>query len=478
MLLRATCAQLMAFPGPKPEVSAGHKVSRDRRTYTFTIRKGFRFNTGEPVTARSYERALIRVLSPAMRVEDAELLAEQFVGGSAFHEGLASKLTGVTANGRTLVFRLTRPWPQLLYDLAVPGRWGCPVPARLPIDPEGVGAPLPGSGPYYISRYVPGRAAVLVRNPLYRGSRPHHVARFEVDLTTTLLTTAQRVIEGKADLAFPVPPQVKDLVRRYGVNRRRLFFFPSPEFGPRMIGLNSRRSLFRNNPELRRAVNYAIDRRALIRVGAGAASPIVSPADHFLTPAVPGFRNVRIYPPGGDLRKARALAKGHTRSGKAVFYVSEQLPLILAQARLVQAGLRKIGIRAEIRTFPHGVFLKKLGTPGEPFDLAMSFGFATGYPDHTLLNFMFQRRYLPPAECCNWFGFTSRRFDRQLAQASRLSGAARSRLYGRLDVELARAAPAVPFSLSKQAVLVSSRAGCHRFDRPLFDLASVCLVQR
>jgi len=253
MVLRPTCAQLMAFPGPKPEVSAGYpKRSPDRRTYTFTIRKGFRFNTGEPVTAQSYARAITRFLSPAMRVEDVAELAERFVGGRAFNEGTELKLRGVAATGRTLVFRLTRPWPHLPYELATPTLF-CPVPARLPIVAEG--APLPGSGPYYVSRFVPGRKIVLARNRLYRGSRPQHVDRFDVDLTSTLETTTQRVIQGRADFAIAAASQFKPLGRRYGINRRRFFTFLSPESGPRILALNSRRGLVRNNAALRRAVN-------------------------------------------------------------------------------------------------------------------------------------------------------------------------------------------------------------------------------
>ena len=474
MILRPTCAQLMAFPGPRPEVAKGYpKVSRDRLTYTFTIREGFRFNTGEPVTAQNFAHAIRRVLSPATRAELAELLADQFVGGRDFHEGKETTLRGVVATERTLVLKLTRPWPQLLHDLANPG-WFCPVPALLPLDPEGVGAPLPGSGPYYISGFVPSREVVLARNPLYRGGRPQHVDSFVIDLTSTLETTTQRVVEGKADLAFAAASQFNQLARRYGVNRSQFFVFTSPEGGPRMLVLNSRRPLFRDNPRLRRAVNFAIDRQALAAaVGRYAASP----TDQFLSPYAAGFRDARIYPLRGDVRKARALARGNTRSGKAVFYSSELFPFQVAQTKLIQASLRQIGIEAEIKTFPHPVFLRKVFTPGEPFDIANSIGFVPGYPDHTLLNCMFHGRFIPPGQGCNAFYFNSARYNRLLDRAERLVGPARYRLYGRLDIELARdAAPAVPYLLPNTGVLASRRAGCHRFSRPLFDLATVCLT--
>ena len=81
--MRAT----VAFPGPKPEAATAYpNISRDRRTYTFTIRKGLFFNTGERVTARSFARAFERFLDSRMRVRGAEDYARRFVGGREFFD--------------------------------------------------------------------------------------------------------------------------------------------------------------------------------------------------------------------------------------------------------------------------------------------------------------------------------------------------------------------------------------------------------
>src|SRR5439155_8162408 len=75
-VLTATCARLMANldkPAPEgtrlvPEAATGYPaVSRDGQTYTFTIRQGIRFNTGEAVTAQSFAHAIERVLDPATK---------------------------------------------------------------------------------------------------------------------------------------------------------------------------------------------------------------------------------------------------------------------------------------------------------------------------------------------------------------------------------------------------------------------------
>ena len=45
-----------------PEVAAGLPVvSRDGKTYTFTIRTGFQFSNGQPVTANSFKLAVDRL---------------------------------------------------------------------------------------------------------------------------------------------------------------------------------------------------------------------------------------------------------------------------------------------------------------------------------------------------------------------------------------------------------------------------------
>src|SRR5690242_12273847 len=69
VVLRPACATLMAYPDvPLPEglrlvpdIAAGYpRVSKDRKTYTFTVRKGLRFSNGLRLTAASFARAIDR----------------------------------------------------------------------------------------------------------------------------------------------------------------------------------------------------------------------------------------------------------------------------------------------------------------------------------------------------------------------------------------------------------------------------------
>ncbi len=137
----------------------------------------------------------------------------------------------------------------------------------------------------------------------------------------------------------------RGLAKKYGVNKSRFFVKPGLSF--RGYALNTSRPLFRDNPRLRRAVNFAIDRSAL--EGGGGRGEIT---DQYLPAAMPGFKDAHIYPlRRPDLRRARALARGNTRGGKAVLYTLD-FPQTLVYARIVRRNLAKIGLDVQVKGLP------------------------------------------------------------------------------------------------------------------------------
>ena len=450
-----------------PELAEGFpRVSNGGRTYVFVVRKGFRFSTGAPVTAGDVAASVRR----ALQLKDSFWAVDfmNVVGARAFSMGRASTLRGLTVKGRRISFRLTKPQP----DFGSVAGGLCVLPAGLRLDPEGVRAPVPSAGPYRLASYVPGRRIVVVRNPFYGGSRPHHVDRFEVTIVQDQTGLVDAVERGTYDYAWVSPsvlsPHVPTLVARYGVNRDR--FFVRPGRGIELLVLNASRPLFRNNPRLRRAVNFAIDRNALVREVGGRFH---TPADQYMEPHQHAFRDARIYPFHPDLKQAKALARGHLRGRKAVFYTWAD-PLGAAYGAIVSANLKKIGIDVEVKAFPTQLTFELLPKRGEPFDIGF-IRFLGATPDTPNLHNFFDGRTLDQPEHRNWSHFNSPTINRRLDQVSRLTGRAFNRAYGQLDVTLARDyAPAVAFAYMNERTLVSARAGCV-VTNPFFDLAAVCL---
>ena len=473
LLLDATCAKLVNYPDQNapaglravPEAAARNfRISNNGRKYTFRIRPGFRFSDKTKLTARSFQRAIERLADPDME-SPAAFVAEyvqEFVGADQVLAGKTTKLSGVVANGNELVIRLKRRVPDFIARLAMP--FFCAVPPDLPANPEGA-REYASAGPYYVDEYLPGRRVTLQQNPYYGGKRPQRVNRFEVTFTSTGIEVVDKIEAGTADWGWISTPawtaRGEELMRKYRPSRSpsRLRIRPSPELY--YYVLNARRGIFRSNAPLRRAVNFAVNRALLVKLqGVGVASA----ADQYLPPAMPGFKDARIYPSRPNLARALKLAKGQRRGRKVVLYTAPA-DIRRAEAQVVKANLARIGLQVEIRQFAN--LEQKISTPNEPYDMAWS-GWAADYPDpYGVLNVVLGDRPY----------FKSPTYTRRLQRASRLGGTKRYREYAKLDAQLAdKVAPLLVYMTRDVPTLVSRQVEprCIKL-RPGLDLAAVCL---
>src|SRR6266851_581275 len=465
--LDASCALLLRG-ATKPEVATGQPTVTDGgKTYTFRLRKTFRFNTGTQVTAASFSHALDRALTPAMQSPAAPLFAD-IVGADEVAAGKASHASGIEAHGHTLRIHLTQAVPDFPARLTVTS--ACAVPPSLPAVPEAVTAPLSGAGPYYIAEYVPGRTLVLRRNPFYKGTRPHRVDRVVVTIVDSDQTALDALARGAADWGDISDASLVDTLEPSA--RARLRVLTSPGNGVRYVVMNTSWPEFRNNVPLRRAVNFALDRPALLQARGGSLAGKVT--DHYLPSGFPGFRHVRLYPlQHPDLARARTLARGHTRGGTAVMYAQSSGPSV-EEAKIVKTDLARIGIDVEIRSFPGEQFFQRLFTPGEPYDLALAGWFPDYQDPYDFLNSLLDGRQLTIPNSPNLSRVNSPGYNRLLARAAQLRGPSRYQTYGKLDVQLARdAAPLAAYMELNNVTIVSRHAGCLVQRR--VDLAAVCL---
>jgi peptide/nickel transport system substrate-binding protein len=479
-VLDTTCARLMAHPDKPPpegfrlvpEVARDDPtISRDGKTYTFRLRDGFRFSDGTRVRASAFARAINRTLMPGVRSTAAQYTRD-IAGAADVQSGKAQSAAGVIARGNTLVVRFTRP--VLDFAAKTASTAFCAVPPTLPSDPEGIGA-FPSAGPYYVSEYRPGERLRLRRNRFYGGTRPHHVDGFDVDLhATSPQEVLDRVERGEADWGYVRGTlyfeRGRELAAKYGLSR----FYVRPGYSMSYIAINSSRPLFHDNPKLRRAVNYAISRRAVADAAGGPLARELS--DQYLPPGLPGFRDAEIYRfEGGDLERARELARGNTRDGKVSLYVTD-FPQPRAVGQVVKQALEALGLDVQVTLLPlhaaSSAYLGRLGDPNEPWDLAPVIWTPDFIDPYGYINLLFDSQFVGGT---NLSRFESSKYDRLMRRAARLRGTERYRAYAALDVRLARdAAPLISTGVFNEATLVSPRVGCVVL-RPTLDLTAACL---
>ncbi|MEZ5979599.1 MAG: ABC transporter substrate-binding protein [Planctomycetota bacterium] len=163
------------------------QVSDDGHTVRIELRDDVRFEddpcfpggAGRTVVADDVVFSLVRIADPANASSHWSTFEGRVVGLDAYREqrresGVAPDLAppaieGLRAvDGRTVEFRLVRPWPQLVFALA---HLSTAVVAREAVATYGgdLGLHPVGTGPYRLRSFDPDVRVVLERSPSYRG---------------------------------------------------------------------------------------------------------------------------------------------------------------------------------------------------------------------------------------------------------------------------------------------------------------------
>lgn len=445
-------------------------VSRDRRTYVFELRDGLRFSNGAPVRAAHFAFALARGYRPELRSPNRLM---PIVGARAIMDGKETALAGVRASGSKLTVTLERPDPTFLHHLShVPA-----IPLGLPAPPGGMKEPVPSAGPYQIEEHPGGVRAR--RNPHWnRKAIPWRPARFDAIEWIVGGSDEQRVAmveRGELDLVYVGASELaRDLGRRYGVNDERFFVKPLPNTW--FVAFNHARPLFRGNATLRRAINHALDRPQLVRQ----FGPLGGRrTDQFLPPSLPGVTDADLYPlKGAEMAKARELARGALRGGKAIMY-NRTGPLGTLLAQVIAANLAQIGLELEVRTFEPPVMFDRMSRSDEPWDLSV-YGTLFAFDPGAWLVGMLHGRSIRLEGGRNT-GLNLTRFDdpvwnRRIDAANRLDAEDRLTALGRLEQQLMReAAPVAPFMNITWRMFVSRRVGCFTWHAEGYvDFVALC----
>jgi ABC-type transport system substrate-binding protein/tRNA A-37 threonylcarbamoyl transferase component Bud32 len=480
-MLYATCAKLLNYPDAsgsegaqlRPEIAAAMPtVSHDGRTYTFRIRPGFRFSppSDETVTAETFRHTIDRQIATSPKDVGLDRYVADIVGAKAFYAGRATHVAGLSVRDNQLSITLVKPVGDLPTRVAMPEF--CPVPRSVPVRGGG-DRPIPSAGPYYIASSL-GPRSVLLPNPNYQGPRLRRSARIVVQGDVPEAKAISLADHGRVDvIATSVagellsPGGVIDRrARTSSTLREQYHVYQAPIFD--YFVFNTRRPLFRN-ARLRRAVDYALDRRALASAFGDSA------ADRVVPPAVPGYPAARIFPLSPHLVAARKLAAGGTRH--ALLYICGDARE-RRMAEIVRRNLAPIGIGVSV--------LEDDQCPDNPSTAAKSrradMFLVSGWPfteaderdpSQVLDQVLREGAYGKPLPSPGW---DERPFRRRLGQAQSLRGPTRVAAYRRLADDFTRTGPIAVFGSWVWSEYFSPRLDCKVFqgEYGVLDLGALC----
>lgn len=489
-LLYDTCVNLLNYPDKagsaglqlQPEAaSAMPTVTNNGKTYTFNVPPGkFHFNTGQPVTAATFQYTLDRDLNPKQASPMVNFLGQYVVGASSY-KGVGH-VSGIQVQGNKLIINLTKQYATIIPVVATP--FACAVPIGTPINSKGQNT-VPGAGPYYVASYTPNKSVVLKRNPNYHGTRPHYLN--EIDVSQLQIDENQGLLEVKNGTLDYCPDcvtaaQTQSLYQSYGPGSTAASsgdqrYFVSPNVEVDYYAFNTSPGKALDNPLVREAINYAVDRT---HTGAQLGYKIETPTDKILPPGMPGASDEQsIYPNSPDLSKAKSLMKqsGVKTPLNLVVYSTSACPACTNRMTILQQDLKPLGITITVKTFVRAVQFQQEGIKPGKMDISDE-GWLMDFPDpYDFINVLLNGEAIPATNGVNFSYFNVPKYNQAMDKAATLVGNARYTAYGQLATQMFRDDPPwAAFGNRNNTDFFSARVGCTVY-QPVYgmDYATMCI---
>jgi peptide/nickel transport system substrate-binding protein len=300
-------------------------------TWEFKLRRGVKFHDGEPFDARAVKFSVDRALDPKTK----------WVGAGSFRPVKSV----IVVDDYTVRIITDRPWPLLPRYMPFFGPWIVP-PQYIEKYGEDAFARRPvGTGPYRLVSWARDDRVELAANPSYWAGPP----RISRVIFRTIPSEPSRLAEllaGSVDLINLVSPEVYDAIRRSPRNK----LVASPSAGIYFVPFNLV-NIPRERPladkRVRQAINFAIDRKAIINgVMHGGVFPLATFCIGFSLGC-----DTSIAPFSYDPQKARSLLREAGYANGVDFTISttdggypEDRNISLA----VADQLNKVGIRTRV----------------------------------------------------------------------------------------------------------------------------------
>ncbi len=450
-VIRNTYDQLVA-PAPggkangsnvKPMLATSWTANADKTQYTFTLRDGVKFASGNPLTARDVAYSLNRVL-------DLDACAAFVVTG-----GLSGNITKVKATGdNTVTVTLKKADPIFLETIS--SRAASIIDSKLLDEHGGPGKKgarwlathTAGSGPFTLAAYEPDSQIVLApRADYWRGTpKPGKVnIKIVTDPSTLKVLTSSRQV----DMAYGIQP--KDLTSLKASGSKILSY---PSQFVTYIGLVSDKKPL-DDVRVRQALTYAFPTEDIIKAfGFGQATAFAGP----IPPAMPYYPKPKGL--GHDPAKAKQLLAAAGVSNLSLTLVVQSGQSTHEQiATVLQDAYREVGVTLKIQTLGSSAFTDRVyNYKAQSF--IIDDGPTVNDPGYLL---SYQARC---GDSFNWVRYCDKGVDAQLEQARfEIDDAKRGDLYRQIDEKLIKDAPYIEVMAENHTIVsVPSLSGYTYYD--------------
>lgn len=384
---------------PVPALAESYSISPDGLVYEFKLRAGVKFHDGTNFDAAAVKANFDRALNPERPASRASYFK------------MIDRIEVV--DPLTVRFVLKTPTGGFLARLAMSAAaMVCPSYLAKYAENKGLTNRACGTGPYTLVEANPAARVVVKKNPSYRIAGLPKLDGITWMPVVEASTRAAMLKTGEADVISSVPLEAfASLQAEPGLVVQEV-----PALMQKHLDLNNYHKPF-NDPRVRQAVNYAINKDALIKVALRGHGTV---AEGLYTKDYPGAAKLGPWP--YDPKKARELlAQAGYPNGFETTLWSEYNDATAAKTvQFIAQQLRQVGIRVKTQLLEPGIrseLIYDVDGPAASTSRMVLSGWSGGTVDPDLvLRSLLDSREMPP-KFFNTAYYNNPAFDKLIDEA-------------------------------------------------------------
>jgi len=370
-----------------PCIAESWTSSRDNLKWVFYLKKGVKFHNGREVIADDFVYSFTRILKINSKSETSSFLL-RIKGAKEFVDGKAPYIAGLVARGKyKLEITLGQPFPPFIAVLAMVNFSVVPR-EEIELYGKEFGKHPVGSGPFVFDHWIPDKEIVLKANKDYHEGRPYlDRVNFMIFSGSSADNMFKEFENDKLDDSL-VPINKRHYILE---NPDKFILLHRPSLNIRMFVMNNRLYPF-NNKLVRKALNYAIDKKTLSeKIGKGRLIPAVG----FLPPGMAGYQEDDTNYPYNPEEARKLLKKAGFPEGKGLpvlqFWSSVKSKALLEEDKVIKRYLGNVGVKVHFNYLTDWPFFKKLMTKGKLPVFKYSWSADVPDPDNILSSLFYSK---------------------------------------------------------------------------------------
>jgi oligopeptide transport system substrate-binding protein len=435
-----------------PSLAKRWDISADGLRYTFYLRDDVYFHNNEAFpNGKGRKMTAADIVYSLGRITDKATASS----GAWIFNGRVDSLRGFTAlNDTTFQLQLTKPFKPILGILSMQY---CSIVPKEVVEKYGKDFrrhPC-GTGPFQFKDWEEGQALILLKNEQYfekdsSGRRLPYLDAVKVSFFDNRATEFLLLQQGKLDFTNDIDPSFKDeVLTKAGTLKKewegRIQLTKHPYLNTEYLGIlvDSTNPLVRSSPlrlkKLRQAMNYAFDRRKMMRY---LRNSIGTPAESGFIPAgFPCFDSSLVHGYHYDIGKARQLlAEAGFPGGRNLPVIKLlTIPIYADLGSFVARQLEEAGIKVQVEVVQKSLLFEQTAQSKALFFRG---SWIADYPDaENYLAFFYGKNPAPP----NYTRYNNPQFNALYeACMPETNDSIRNRLYQQMDQLMINDAPVIP----------------------------------